>query len=137
MSSLICDFCSQPNPTMAYPCRDFGITRHSALKPDAETHLRGGFTWANPEDLAFEPSSAFRSIGAWAACDACHTLITHNRIEALAQRSLSLFPQQVSTPSQALDDLRLSVLLFLDLRNGPALPIHDYVPSPRERGSAP
>jgi hypothetical protein len=35
MPTLLCDFCSAPNPIMEYPCRSFGLTGEQALKPGA------------------------------------------------------------------------------------------------------
>lgn len=70
--SLICDFCSTPNPTWAYPATDAPL----------------------PEPLGV-------SIGAWCACDACSALIEAHAPAALAARSAAIHAQRLGHPINA------------------------------------
>jgi hypothetical protein len=123
MTTLICDFCSAPNPIMEYPCRSFGLTGEQALTPGAPVTRQGGFQWAKEKDLCFSSAPAVRSIGSWAACDACHRLIDQGQVEALTQRAFAIFRQKDPRLNQALDDLRFTFLLFYEVRTGPPIPL--------------
>lgn len=123
MPTLICDFCSAPNPIMQYPCRSFGLTDEQALKAGAPVTEQGGFRWARREDLSLSPARTFQSIGSWAACEACHHLIDQGKIEALAQRVFAIFRQKDPRLDQALDDLRFTFLFFCEVRTGPPTPL--------------
>lgn len=59
----ICDFCSRPDPTWEFPCKDFCVE-----------HLK------------------LESTGGWAACDECANLVCNRRWEELARRSMKLCP---------------------------------------------
>ncbi len=62
-TSLLCDFCSAPDPAWRYPAKSF---------------------------VAYcAPNIAGESVGDWAACDRCHILIEANDRRGLAQRSLN------------------------------------------------
>lgn len=124
MPTLLCDFCSTPDPIMRYPCRSFGLTNEHALKAGARISMRGGFRWAKPDDLALEDTPAFRSIGDWAACDACHQLIDQGQIEALVQRVFAIFQRKDPRPNSTLDDLRFTFLFFDEVRTGRPTPIY-------------
>jgi hypothetical protein len=63
---MICDFCSAPNPQWRYPALDFIA---------AETE--------SPTDVLLVQES----IGAWAACQECHSLIVATHWQQLAVRS--------------------------------------------------
>lgn len=123
MPTLICDFCSAPNPIMEYPCRSFGLTSEQALTPGAPVTRQGGFQWAKEKDLCLSSATTFRSLGSWAACEACHHLVDQGQIEALTQRAFAIFRQKDPRLNQALDDLRLTFLLFCEVRTGPPIPI--------------
>lgn|SRR5512146_686650 len=123
MPILICDFCSAPNPIMEYPCRSFGLTGEQALKPGASVTNKGGFRWAKEHDLCFTSVPGIRSIGSWAACDACHHLIEQGQIEALTQRAVDTFRHKHHHLEHALDDIRLTFLLFFEVRSGPPIPL--------------
>ena len=58
----ICDFCSAPKPARRYSCRPFKMT-----------------------------GPKLRSVGGWAACNACAELIDADRWEDLADRSVDSF----------------------------------------------
>jgi hypothetical protein len=108
---------------MEYPCRSFGLTGEQALKPGASVTRKGGFRWAKEHDLCFSSVPAVRSIGSWAACEACHHLIEQGQIEALTQRALDIFRHKDRRLAHALDDLRLTFLLFFEVRTGPPIPL--------------
>jgi hypothetical protein len=119
MPTLICDFCSSPNPIMQYPCRSFGLTGEHALKDGAPVTTQGGFRWAKEEDLCLSSAISFQSLGNWAACEACHHLIDQGKIEDLVQRVFAIFRQKDPRLDQALDDLRFAFLFFYEVRTGP------------------
>lgn len=64
MSSIICDFCSSPNPTWRYPCEDFEV---------------------------LSPPFGVGSVGGWAACDECAAFIEKKDREGLLNRSVDNF----------------------------------------------
>lgn len=61
---MICDFCSQDNPTWEYTAKDFRTIDTSVL--------------------------IGTSHGSWAACDICHKLIEESKFDELANRSAKL-----------------------------------------------
>jgi hypothetical protein len=61
----VCDFCSEPGATHAYPCRDFKAVA-----------LGGGVEHWSKAD--------------WAACDECSALIEDGDVETLTYRSVDL-----------------------------------------------
>ncbi|MBY0502737.1 MAG: hypothetical protein K2X03_02425 [Bryobacteraceae bacterium] len=101
MSDLKCDFCSAPHPSWRYPALTF---------------------------VAYcAPDVAGESVGDWAACEICHTLIETNDHAGLAQRSLDELIVKYPEASQAsrvllesLSDLHQE---FFVHRRGPAQPI--------------
>jgi hypothetical protein len=60
---MVCDFCSAPDPVVAYACRSFDATL-----PENATHEH-------------------RMIGAWVACQPCRELIDAGDREGLVARS--------------------------------------------------
>ena len=123
MPTLLCDCCSASDPIRQYPCRSFGLTGQQAVRAGARVTTRGGFRWAKPQDLALDSAPTFRSIGNWAACEACHLLIEQGQMEALSQRVCAIFRQKDPPLDQALDDLRFTFLFFCEVRTGPPIPI--------------
>jgi hypothetical protein len=118
---------------MEYPCRSFGLTGEQALKPGASVTNKGGFRWAKERDLCFSSVPGIRSIGSWAACEACHGLIEQGQIEALTQRAVETVRQKGHRLEHALDDIRLTFLLFFEVRSGPPIPLsspagHSHTP---------
>ena len=64
MDTYICDFCSEPNVAWSYPARNFvGLAVGNVVS---------------------------ESVGAWAACPACHALIEAGDRAGLADRSAAL-----------------------------------------------
>lgn len=101
MNELLCDFCSEPNPTWCYP---------------AETFIA----------MTVGPVAS-ASDGGWAACDECRRLIEAGDRRALADRSAALLivanPEFVSVSDELrcqLGDLHRG---FFDHRRGPCVPI--------------
>lgn len=125
MPTLLCDFCSAPDPIMQHPCRSFRLTGQHALKTGARVTTRGGFRWAEPQELALESVPTFRSLGNWAACDTCHPLIERGQIEALSQRVFAIFRKKDPRLDGTLDDLRFTFLFFDEVRTGTPTPIHE------------
>lgn len=94
--SLKCDFCSAPEPTWAYPAKDF--IAYLALPLVGE------------------------SLGAWAACEECHRLIEAGDREGLAVRSLDelifQWPEAVIAAPALKQELRQLHELFFSNRAG-------------------
>lgn len=65
MTELICDFCSQPDPTFHFHCPDF----EADSVPDV-------------------PAPMFRSKGDWVACAACAHSINTSNWNGLLERAL-------------------------------------------------
>ncbi len=94
-----CDFCSALGPTWVYPARDFDAYIVSPIIGE--------------------------SIGAWAACEACHRLIEAGDREGLAVRSLDelimSYPEAVmAAPTLKQELLQLHELFFAN-RSGTAI----------------
>lgn len=66
----VCDFCTAPSPTWLYDCKNFNSTVI-------------GFK----EETGEQVSSG--SIGAWAACDACHRLIGFGNWDKLTRNAVA------------------------------------------------
>lgn len=71
---LICDFCCRDDSPVAwsYPCATFN------------------------DAICDDPLIISESVGDWAACEECHTLIQKNDRRALAKRSLSHLPGELA-----------------------------------------
>jgi hypothetical protein len=100
-STLVCDFCSMSDPAWRYPARTF---------------------------LAYlAPRLAGESVGDWAACDACHTLIEIEDRRGLAQRSLdeliSKHPEVGEAAGALYEELTALHRKFFEHRCGAAVKI--------------
>ena len=77
-TTLLCDFCSEPNPTWRYECKDGTPIRTLAV---AGLSAVGHYDW--------------QSVGDWAACDKCHEIISNvydgGVEEHLVERSVASF----------------------------------------------
>ena len=99
--NLQCDFCSALGPTWRYPARNF---------------------------VSYcVPNLAGESVGDWAACDQCHTLIESDNRRDLVQRSLDELimkhPEARAAAAELYEDLAELHRKFFEHRTGAALPI--------------
>ena len=98
---LQCDFCSALGPKWRYPTRSF---------------------------VAYcVPNVAGESVGDWAACDECHSLIEADDRRVLAQRSLDKLilkhPEASAEAAVLYENLAELHQQFFAHRNGTAVPI--------------
>ena len=103
--NLQCDFCSAPAPKWRYPARSF---------------------------ISYcVPNIAGESVGDWAACDECHSLIESGDSRRLAQRSLDELivkhPEASAAAPELYADLAELHRKFFEHRTGPALTINASV----------
>ena len=100
--NLRCDFCSAPGPKWRYPARSF---------------------------ISYcVPNIAGESVGDWAACDECHSLIEAGDRRSLAQHSLDELivkhPEASAAATELYEDLAELHRKFFEHRTGAALPIN-------------
>ena len=84
--TLVCDFCSGQEVAWTYPCDDFVMTALIPGLPDEN------------------------KVGAWAACDECHTLIETDAWEAVAERAVEQHESAIELNAKARKILRLLLL---------------------------
>jgi hypothetical protein len=75
-SPLLCDFCSEPEPSWVYPCRDIVL-----IPLDAP-----------PEEKSYV------SEGDWLACDGCSPFIERGDWTGLIDRNAPLLAERTNTP---------------------------------------
>lgn len=99
--TVMCDFCSQPNPRWVYPAKDFG-----------------------------EIVTKFASVGDWGACEECKQLIQAGDWDTLAQRSMTFIgdkslPEDINaTVLQAVKDMHQG---FAQSRIGGPYPVEERI----------
>jgi len=118
-----CDFCTSPNTTWAYPCRDF------KAKPETATALIETADGLHTTSAVLDLYSG----GGWAACPVCHLLIQSGSRDRLARRSAKKLVRAMATDgrmaagalslSQATAHTRRLHDQFWTNREGPPVPI--------------
>lgn len=95
---MTCDFCSSFQPVWSYPAQDF---------------------------IAVAEPIPQESLGGWAACDVCHSLIEQQKWQELADRSLRFLikehPEILLVRESARDQLIQIHQRFAVARTGPAV----------------
>ncbi len=101
MPQSICDFCSEPKVTWRYPARSF------------DAYIFAGIVG--------------ESVGDWAACPICHSLIESGNYAELAERSLRTLLEKQPEMRGAEAELRIQIqgfqAKFARHRAGAALPV--------------
>jgi hypothetical protein len=101
MPNSICDFCSSPNVTWVYPARTFAAYIFEGIVGE--------------------------SVGDWAACPICHSLIESGRQTELAERSLVTLlerqPEMKSAERELRTHIRSFHTMFFQNRVGSAITI--------------
>lgn len=114
--TLICDFCSTPNPVVGFPARDHSTQADIIM-------LKG--------DDAIQPE--LNSKGGWAACPECRDLILKGDRDGLAERSAAMSPHFKALPSFLRPTIKAEIRKLQDNfwanRNGDPLPIDAAAPN--------
>lgn len=101
MSTCICDFCSEPDVSWRYPARTF------------VAYVVAGFVG--------------QSVGDWAACSVCHSLIEAGNRSGLLERSLSRLldknAEMRSDEAALREELAVVHRMFFAHQTGHALPV--------------
>lgn len=90
----LCDFCNEPDPVWVYPAHDILMV---------------------PTD---DEEPVHQSVGGWAACDTCSTLIERRDTDGLLVRALGRAHELGLPTEKVLPDLRELFVAFFEARTG-------------------